>query len=213
MYSKSLTSTPLPDTLVITYLQMTEPTHFRPAYLNYPEGIKVMCMDTPDVAFYRFLYTTVGKSWRWRDRLSYSDEEIKAILVAPGTSVHVLYIDGAPVGYIELVQRREGPSGYFYSTEIVYFGLRENYLRRGLGRHLLSHGIAYAWNKGTQRLWIHTSNLDSPYALDNCLKCGFKVYRVEKEPMPEYYMQAWAAKVSLAPLPPAPLRPIGEMGE
>jgi len=68
--------------------------------------------------------------------------------------------------------------------------LRENYLGRGLGKHLLSHGIAYAWNKGTQRLWIHTSNLDSPYALDNCIKRGFKIYRIEKEPMPELYRES-----------------------
>ncbi|MEQ8974817.1 MAG: GNAT family N-acetyltransferase [Coleofasciculus sp. C1-SOL-03] len=186
---KSPSITPVPDTLVITYLQMTDPTQFRPAYLNYPDGIKMMCMDTPDVAFYRFLYSTVGKPWRWRDRLSYSDEELQEILTASETSIHVLYVNGAPAGYIELVKRREGPSGRFYSTEIVYFGLRENYLGRGLGKHLLSHGIAYAWNKGTQRLWIHTSNLDSPYALDNCIKRGFKIYRIEKEPMPELYRQ------------------------
>jgi GNAT superfamily N-acetyltransferase len=169
---------------------MTDPTQFRPAYLNYPDGIKMMCMDTPDVAFYRFLYSTVGKPWRWRDRLSYSDEELQEILTVSETSIHVLYVNGAPAGYIELVKRREGPSGRFYSTEIVYFGLRENYLGRGLGKHLLSHGIAYAWNKGTQRLWIHTSNLDSPYALDNCIKRGFKIYRIEKEPMPELYRES-----------------------
>ncbi|HBL13655.1 MAG TPA: N-acetyltransferase [Cyanobacteria bacterium UBA11162] len=186
--SKSFPRTPLPDTLVTTYLQMTTPTQFRPAYLNYPDGIKVMCMDIPDVAFYRFLYTTVGKPWRWRDRLSYTDEEIESMLLAPGTSIHVLYVDGAPAGYIELVKRKEGPSGRFYSTQIVYFGLRESYLGRGLGKHLLSHGIAYAWNKGTQRLWVYTCNLDSPYALDNCIKRGFKIYRIEKEPMPESYV-------------------------
>lgn len=189
MSPKSFTSTSLPDTLVITYLQMTDARQFRPAYLNYPDGVKILCMDTPDVAFYRFLYSTVGKPWHWRDRLSYSDKELGEILAAPGTSVHVLYVEGAPAGYIELVHRQEGLSGCFDSTEIVYFGLREHYVGHGLGRHLLSHGVAYAWNKGTQRLWFHTSNLDSPYALDNCVKCGFKVYRVEKEPMPEYYQQ------------------------
>ncbi|HBB34454.1 MAG TPA: N-acetyltransferase [Cyanobacteria bacterium UBA8803] len=186
VFPESLRDTPLPDTLVTTYLQMTSSTQFRSAYLNYPNGVKVMCMETPDVAFYRFLYSTVGKPWRLRERLSYSDEQIKAILADPGTSIHVLYVDGAPAGYIELVQRAEGPAGRFYSTEIVYFGLRESYLGQGLGKHLLSHGIAYAWNKGNQRLWLHTSNLDSPYSLDNCLECGFKIYRIEKEPMPKW---------------------------
>jgi GNAT superfamily N-acetyltransferase len=185
--SKSSSSGTLVDTLVTTYLQMTDGSEFCPAYLYYHDGIKVMCMDTPDVAFYRFLYTCVGKSWHWRERLSHSDEEIEALLKAPGTSVHVLYVDGVPAGYIELAQRREGAGGRFDSTKIAYFGLRPNYIGRGLGKHLLSHGIAYAWNKGSQRLWVHTCNLDDPYALNNYIKCGFKVYRVEEKPMPESY--------------------------
>jgi GNAT superfamily N-acetyltransferase len=188
VYSESFPKTNFPDTLVTTYLQMTHWSEFCPAYIHYLDGIKVMCMDTPDAAFYRFLCSSIGKQWRWHDRLSASDEEIKTLLLDPGTSVHVLYVDGAPAGYIELAQRKEGPSGRFYATEIVYFGLRPNFLGRGLGKHLLSHGIAYAWNKGTQRLWAHTSNLDGPQALDNYLKRGFKIYRVERAPMPDHYL-------------------------
>jgi GNAT superfamily N-acetyltransferase len=186
--SSSFPNIRLPDTLVTTYLQMTDWSQFRPAYLNYLGGIKVMCMGTPDVAFYRFLYSSVGEQWRWRERLSHSDEEIQALLSDPGTSVHVLYVNGAPAGYIELAERREGPTRRFLSTEIVYFGLRAAYIGRGLGKHLLSHGIAYAWNRGTQRLWVHTCNLDGPHALNNYIKRGFKIYRVEKQPMPERYL-------------------------
>ncbi len=179
---------PLPDTLVITYLHMRDWSEFRPAYLNYPDGIKVMCMDTPDVAFYRFLYTSIGKQWRWCDRLSRSDDEIEAILTVPGTSVHVLYVNGSPAGYIELARHPENRSAKFHSTEIAYFGLRPGYIDRGLGKHLLSHGIAYAWNKGTQRLWVHACNLDDPNAIKNYINRGFKVYKVEKNAMPECYL-------------------------
>lgn len=185
--SQPFSSTNLPDTLVTTYLQMTHWSEFRPAYLNYLDGIRVMCMDTPDVAFYRFLYSCVGKPWRWHERLSRADEEIKSLLLTPGTSIHVLYVDGAPAGYIELAQHKEGPSGRFCATEVVYYGLRPNYHGRGLGKHLLSHGIAYAWNNGSQRLWARTCNLDGPHSVDNYMKRGFKIYRVEREPMPENY--------------------------
>src|SRR5919202_5227717 len=188
VFSKPFPNTSLPDTLVTTYLQMTDWSQFRPAYLNYLDGIKLMCMETPDVAFYRFLYTSVGQQWRWRDRNNQSDDEIEALLLAQGTSVHVLYVNGAPAGYIELAQRKEGPTGRYFSTEIVYFGLRASYIGRGLGKHLLSHGIAYAWNKGTQRLWVHTCNLDNPHALNNYIKRGFKIFRVDKQPMPERYL-------------------------
>lgn len=171
-----------PDTLVTIYLQMMDWSEFRPAYLNYLDGIKVMRLETPDVSFYHFLYNAVGKPWHWQER---TNQEIEELLLAPGTSVHVLYVDGAPAGYIELARRTEGRSARFFSTEIVYFGLRPDYMGRGLGKHLLSHGIAYAWNKGAQRLWVHTSNLDGPYALQNYIKRGLKVYRVDKEPMPK----------------------------
>lgn len=172
---------------------MTDSAQFRPAYLNYLDGIRVMCMDVPDVAFYRFLYSSVGKQWRWHDRLNCSDEEIEALLTAPRTSVHVLYVNGVPAGYIELVQRKEGPQNRLLVTEIAYFGLRPAYIGRGLGRHLLSHGIAYGWNNGAHRLWVHTCNLDNPYALDNYMKRGFRVYRVERKPMPEDYLQTYPA--------------------
>jgi GNAT superfamily N-acetyltransferase len=185
---ESLPNITVPDTLVTTYLQMAHWSEFRPAYLNYLDGIKVMCMQTADVAFYRFLYSSVGEHWRWRDRLSYTDEEIEELLSAPGTSIHILYVDGVPAGYIELAQHKDGPSDRFHSTEIVYFGLRPHYIGRGLGKHLLSHGIAYAWNNGTQRLWVHTCNLDGPYALKNYIKRGFKIYRVDKELMPKQYL-------------------------
>lgn len=186
--SESFSQGTVPESLVTTYLQMLDWAEFRPAYLNYLDGVRVMCMNTPDVAFYRFLYSAIGQQWRWRDRLSCSDQEIKVLLTEQGTSVHVLYVGGAPAGYIELAERREGRSAVLYSTEIAYFGLRPEYMGRGLGRHLLSHGIAYAWNKGTQRLWVQTSNLDGPYALKNYLKRGFKIYRVERQPMPERYV-------------------------
>ena len=37
--SESFPPLPVPDTLVTTYLQMTEGAQFRPAYLNYLDGI------------------------------------------------------------------------------------------------------------------------------------------------------------------------------
>jgi GNAT superfamily N-acetyltransferase len=59
---------------------------------------------------------------------------------------------------------------------------------KGLGKHLLSYGIAQAWNNGAKRLWVHTCNLDGPYALNNYIKRGFSVYKVDEQPMPERYL-------------------------
>ena len=37
-------------------------------------------------------------------------------------------------------------------TEIAYFGLRPEYFGGGLGKHLLSYGIARAWDGGAKRV-------------------------------------------------------------
>jgi GNAT superfamily N-acetyltransferase len=140
----------------------------------------VMSMNAPDIGFYRFLYTSVGEQWRWRDRLIMPEEELESILSVPGTSVHVLYVHGIPAGYVELSRQGE-------DTEIAYFGLRPEFIGQGLGKHLLSFGIARAWDDGARRVWVHTCNLDGPHALPNYLKRGFSVYETHIQPMPERY--------------------------
>lgn len=170
-----------PSTLVTYYLEMTGPGQFRPSYADHTAGVMMMRMSRPDVGFYRFLYGSVGEQWRWRDRLLMSDKELEHALAKPETSVHVLYVDATPAGYVELSKQGD-------STEIAYFGLRPGYIGRGLGKHLLSHGIARAWDEGAQRVFVHTCNLDSPHALENYLKRGFSIYQTFEEPMPERYM-------------------------
>jgi GNAT superfamily N-acetyltransferase len=173
------TAVTIPNKLVTTSLEITTPAAFRPAYINDPE-VQIVKMEKPDVRFYRFLYNSVGEQWRWRDRNFLADEELEATLSAPGTSVYVMYVAGVPAGYVEL--SRQGQS-----TEIAYFGLRPDFMGQGLGKHLLSFGIAQAWNDGTRRVWVHTCNLDAPYALENYMKRGMKIFHMEEKPMPERY--------------------------
>lgn len=171
----------IPNLLVTTYLQMTEKSQFNPAYLADTTGLNLKQMATTDVEFYRYLYSAVGEKWKWKDRVSFSNHQIQVLLETPGTSIHVLYINDIPTGYIELAKTLE-------TTKIVYFGLCSEYMGLGLGKHLLSCGIAQAWNNGAKRLWVHTCNLDSPYALDNYIKRGFKVYQIDKQPMQARYL-------------------------
>src|SRR5690606_12479507 len=171
---------PIPDVLVTTYLHMTDRAAFKPAFIEDTDGVMIMSMNAPDVRFYRFLYSSVGEQWRWRDRLIMPEEELESILRLPETSVHVLYVHGIPAGYVELFKDGE-------NTEIAYFGLRPEFIGRGLGKHLLSYGIARAWEGDTQRVWVHTCNLDGPHALSTYLKRGFSIYDTHIQPMPERY--------------------------
>lgn len=172
------------DTLITTYLEMTHFSEFVPAFLEETRDLKILTMEVPDLEFYQFLYQTVGEPWRWRDRLQLSEVELKTILSHPGLSIDVAYWQGIPAGYIEL-ERVSTSTGI--STQIAYFGLRQRFTGKGLGKHLLSHGIAKAWEQGTDRIWVHTCNLDSIYALENYQKRGFKVYQVVEELLAELY--------------------------
>ena len=169
-----------PSTLVTTYLEMNSPAEFRPDFIH-DERVRVERLESVDVDFYRFLYQSVGEKWRWRDRLVISRSELAEILSQPTTCVYVMYVDGVPAGYVELSQQGR-------DVEIAYFGLREPFFGRGLGKHLLSYGIDQAWRMGAGRVFVHTCNLDGPHALANYQKRGFKVYMRHEQPMPERYI-------------------------
>lgn len=170
--------------LVTTYLHMTDLAQFQPSYVEPRTGqsLMIMRMQQADISFYRFLYNAVGDQWRWRDRRLMSDAELAVALACPGCLVHVLYVNGIPAGYVELVKDGD-------EVEIAYFGLRPQYIGQGLGKHLLSYGIARAWETNPKRVHVHTCNLDGPHALGNYMKRGFSVYRVDEEPLPERYLQ------------------------
>lgn len=167
-----------PDALITTYLEMTDPAQFSSAYLPDDPSRKIIQAEQPDVPFYRFLYKTVGEKWLWTDRDKLDDAALLAILAAPTTRLEVLYVRGVPAGYAELSYLPE-------ATEIVYFGLRPEFVGQGLGKHLLSYVIAQAWAANAKRIWLHTCNLDSPVALANYQKRGFRIYKTTTEPLPE----------------------------
>jgi GNAT superfamily N-acetyltransferase len=160
---------------------MTHPQQLNGTLRVADDNVRVEPMEIADTGFYRYLYRAVGEKLRWRDRLVMSDDDLKAELSKTNTRVYVLYVSGAPAGYIELA--KEGAS-----VEIAYFGLREAYQGRGLGKFLLSYGVQKAWMElKARRVWLHTCNLDGPHALSNYRKRGFRVYKEEREPMPDRY--------------------------
>lgn len=166
--------------LITTWLEMRSRDNFAPAYVNASD-IEIVKMEMPDLGFYKFLYQSVGEEWAWRDRLRISNAELRAILTSPDTQVHVLYVSGSPAGYVELSRHAD------QSVEIAYFGLRTEYMGRGLGKHLLSYGVARAWEMDAARVWLHTCNLDGPHALSNYQKRGFRIFKVVEEPLPDIY--------------------------
>ena len=157
---------------VRTYLEMRDPgdlRHVRSADLDVATERIVHCAP----GFWRFLYTEVGRQYRWIDRLEWTDEEIAAYLESPAIQLWVLKTCGSVAGYFEL--RRDDDD----SIEIAYIGLLPAFVGRGLGRCLLSAAVERAWACGARRVWLHTCSFDHPAALPNYLARGFQVYKKE----------------------------------
>jgi GNAT superfamily N-acetyltransferase len=88
----------------------------------------------------------------------------------------VAYQQGSLAGYYEL-QQQEGDS-----VEIRIFGLIPPFVGRGYGGPLLDSAIENAFAWAARRVWVHTCDRDHPNALNNYLKSGFQIFKVEEKP-------------------------------
>jgi GNAT superfamily N-acetyltransferase len=124
--------------------------------------------------FNRFLYEYVGADWQWTDRLVWSAEQWRDFAAADNLRTFVAQRQGSIAGYYEL-QHQEGDN-----VEIVSFGLTPEFVGRRYGGPLLDSAIenAFAWN--ARRVWLHTCTNDHPNALNNYLKSGLKIFKVEE---------------------------------
>jgi GNAT superfamily N-acetyltransferase len=125
--------------------------------------------------FNRFLYEYVGGDWRWLDRLAWLPEQWQDYAVHDNLRTFVAYRQGSLVGYYELQQQAGG------SVEIRIFGLTPPFVGQGYGGLLLDSAIANAFAWAAQRVWVHTCDRDHPNALNNYLKSGFKIFKVEEK--------------------------------
>lgn len=155
-----------------TYLQMSAPSELQPAVL-VDENLRIDRAFNCPASFYRYLYAEVGRVYHWRDRINWSDEEIRTYLKQESLFLFVLYSQGSPAGYFELKQHPDN------SVEIVYFGLLPDFVGGGLGKYLLTRAVESAWAINARRVWVHTCTLDHPAALPNYLKRGFKPFKEE----------------------------------
>lgn len=155
----------------ITYLEMTADPHLHvPAPTN---KIALIRAERPPVAFYRFLYATIGHGYLWTDRTRLDDAALTAIIHDDAVEIYVLYLSGWPAGYVELDFRA------LPEVELAYLGLVPDALGKGLGRYLLAQAIAIAWQHGPDRLKVQTCTLDHPKALPLYQRCGFVPYAQE----------------------------------
>jgi ribosomal protein S18 acetylase RimI-like enzyme len=161
------------DTQVITYyLELRGIEEFSPSRREVPDlEIREARIASPELG--RFLYTAVGRAWRWTDRLSWTYSKWLAYLERSEVEVWIAYLDGVIAGYAEL-ERQAGKS-----VEIVCFGLLRQFMGRGIGGLLLSDTVERAFRTGARRVWLHTCSLDSPRGIANYQARGFKLFNEE----------------------------------
>jgi GNAT superfamily N-acetyltransferase len=158
--------------VVRTYLEMRSPGDLRPAR-EPADAPRLERIEECPASFFRYLYAEVGRAYHWTDRLSWTDERVRAHLSEPGVSLWLLSSRAAPAGYFELRRHQDR------SVEVAYFGLLPEFLGRGWGGSLLTLAVRSAWATGPERVWLHTCTLDHPAALPNYLKRGFRPVREE----------------------------------
>ena len=158
--------------VTIYYLELRGVEGFRPSEREVADlEIREARIASPELS--RFLYTEVGRAWRWTDRLSWTYSRWLAHLERPEVEVWIAYLAGVIAGYVEIERQPEE------SVEIVSFGLLRQFMGRGIGGLLLSDTVERAFRSGAKRVWLHTCSLDSPEAIKNYRSRGFKLFKEE----------------------------------
>ena len=159
--------------VTVTFLRMDRPPS--EAAPSLPTNCQVVRLERPSVAFYRFLYNTVGADYVWWLRRTMADNELGALLNDPLVSIHVLYCGGEPAGFFELDARM------WSDVNLSYFGLMPHAVGTGIGYAFLRQSVDTVWRQGARGMTVNTCTADHPRALPTYLRAGFRTVRQVRE--------------------------------
>jgi ribosomal protein S18 acetylase RimI-like enzyme len=134
------------------------------------ESINIERWENPPVKEYLEIYKEIGQPYGWTGRLLKTTEELAEILHSETTEAWLFQVNGKVAGFFEFVRSE-------LETEIVYLGLKPEWIGKGLGQKLIRAAISKAGQNG-EKVWLHTCERDHASALQAYLKAGF---RIEKE--------------------------------
>jgi GNAT superfamily N-acetyltransferase len=160
-------------TVTVTFLRMDRPPPGPSPGL--PTNYQVVTAQSPTVAFYRYLYNTVGADYVWWLRRTMRDEELAMLLRDPSISIHTLYHGGEPAGFFEL-DARSWPD-----VNLSYFGLMPHAIGAGVGFPFLRSAVDAAWRQRPRGMTVNTCTADHPRALPTYLRAGFRNLRQVRE--------------------------------
>jgi len=161
---------------------------FRPHNESSTLPQQVQCIANMGAEHYRQLYQKVGEPWLWYERDAWSDTQLEAHLCDPSVHILVLMQQGEEAGYAEL--QMQGTQ-----TQLLYFGLKPDYIGQKLGISFLKASVAFAFCAPITRLWVHTCSLDHPRALSCYKQAGFTLYE-EEEGWVSIPPKVWARRLA-----------------
>jgi GNAT superfamily N-acetyltransferase len=178
--------------VTVVFLRMARPPARPPALLPPGVTLRRERLAVPD---YRRLYHDVGTPWLWWLRRLMPDEQLARHLASPQVSTHVLRVNGREAGFFET------DATHWPYVNLNYFGLKPEYIGRGLGRKFLNAAVDSVYLGAASQLagmTVNTCSADHPRALANYLAAGFVEYRRVRE--------VWDIPVRLGLSVPAHLR-------
>lgn len=159
--------------VTVTFLRMDRPPSDQAPAL--PPGYQIVRVAKPSVAFYRYLYNTVGADYVWWLRRTLSDRELADLLAEREVAINTLYQGGEPAGFFELDGRN------WPDMNLSYFGLMPRAVGTGIGHRFLRHAIDIAWSSGAKGMTVNTCTADHPRALPTYVRTGFRPIRQARE--------------------------------
>lgn len=149
----------------------------------------------PDIDWYLTLYRRVGENWLWFSRLLMEKTKVQTIISHPDVEIYTLQAEGEESGLLELDFREHN------TCELAFLGIVPELFGVGAGRYLLNHAIKMAWNKGIERVWVHTCTLDHPNSVEFYMKSGFKPFRRQVEVLDDPRFNGVISKSSAPHIP------------
>ena len=135
---------------------------------------KIEIKNPPDFQINKFFYKQIGKSYRWIDRLIWSDTQWMNYTNNSNLETYIMSENDELIGFFELLFHPETKN-----CEVAYFGILHQYIGKKYGSYLLSEALKLGFRNNTKKVWLHTCSLDHKHALKNYLGRGMKVFKSE----------------------------------
>ena len=156
------------------YLEICSLQDLKEGNYKLSNDYSLKLIDPINFQLNKFFYKNIGKSHKWIDRLSWSEENWINYVSDKNVKTYVFKSKDDLVGFFELIYHPQKNE-----TEIAYFGILEEYQNKKLGSYLLSEAIKKSFENEVSRVWVHTCSLDHKNALNNYISRGMRIFKTE----------------------------------